>query len=45
MRTSEQCANYFIKGVSWKTAGEDTQYYIEQMKDGEVVIAFCGSNS
>ena len=41
-----EAAEYFNgKVVDWITSGIDTQYCIEQKEDGEVIIAFLGSNS
>ena len=44
MKTPLECTNYFIGEQPWKTAGEDTQYIIEN-DNGKVFVAFCGSNS
>lgn len=45
MLTPIQCARYFSNQPDWITSGDDTQYYIEKKKDGEVVIVFAPSNS
>ena len=46
MRTSLQCAELFNSSTTpWETAGTDTQFFIKKYDDGEVVVAFLGSNS
>lgn len=46
MKTSIQCAELFTKpNTAWETAGTDTQFFIKKYSNGEVVIAFLGSNS
>lgn len=44
MKTPLECTEYFYGQQPWKTAGEDTQYIIEN-NNGKVLVAFCGSNS
>ena len=48
MITDIECTDYFIKATNWEKYSEDkydTQFFIERKDDGEVLIAFLGSNS
>lgn len=45
MITPIEALKYFKGGIDWITTGLDVQYYIEKDNEGNVVIAFQGSNS
>jgi len=50
MLTSQQCIDYIFtrgeaEGLHYEVFGEDTDTLIHKRENGEVVIAFCGSNS
>lgn len=45
MITPRECADYFHNHTSWRTSGDDTQWFIERKEDGEVVLVFKESDS
>lgn len=45
MKSTLKCAEFFTKEQPWIVGGDDTEYLIKKYSNGEVVIAFLGSNS